>query len=45
LAEEGGDVGLDGEGFEIDDAEQELVAEDAELQGEAMEECGRFKHG
>ena len=38
LAEEAGDIGLDREGFEVDDAEKELAVEDAELERQAADE-------
>ena len=36
------DVGLDGEGLEVDDAQQELAVEDAELEGKKLK---RITHG
>ena len=33
-----GDVGLDRQGFEVDDAQQELAAEDAKLERQAIEQ-------
>jgi hypothetical protein len=46
LSEEGGDVGFDREGFEVDNAQQELAAQDAELERQAAVEATQaFTHG
>jgi hypothetical protein len=46
LAEEARDVGFDGERFKVDDAEEELFVEDAELQGQAVGEAAEWaRHG